>query len=97
MKLSIDKFGGYLGYTSKDRTNPGLPGVGFKLTSANNYDIENKRLTNVGESIDSSDAATVNYVKSNCLILEEKVNFKKRKLINVADDESDTSVVTKSI
>ncbi len=27
----------------------GEPGVGFKLTNDNNFDIENKRLTNVGD------------------------------------------------
>ena len=34
----------------------GIDGVGFKLTSDGNYDIDGKRLTNVADSIDDSDA-----------------------------------------
>ena len=36
----------------------GPPGVGFKLTADGNYDIDNKKLTNLAEGIDSSDALT---------------------------------------
>ena len=36
----------------------GSPGVGFSLTSAGNYDMNNKKLKNVGEGVESSDAVT---------------------------------------
>ena len=36
----------------------GSPGVGFSLTSDGNYDMNNKKLKNVGEGIESSDAVT---------------------------------------
>lgn len=95
MKLSIDKFGGYLGYANKDRSTQ--PGIGFKLTSNNDYDIDQKRLTNIGDSIDPNDAVNLNYVKSNCLIYDgEQINIKKRKLTNVGDPKSDTDAVTKT-
>ena len=44
--------------SSSSTTTPqrGLPGVGFKLTDDGNYDIDGKRLTNVADSIDDSDA-----------------------------------------
>ena len=36
----------------------GSPGVGFSLTRDGNYDINNKKLKNVGEGVESSDAIT---------------------------------------
>ena len=41
----------------------GLSGVGFKLTSDGNYDIDGKRLTNVAESIDDNDAVNLKVLK----------------------------------
>ena len=43
---------------------PGLPGVGFKLTDDGNYDIDGKRLTNVGEPTGDNDATTKAYFES---------------------------------
>ena len=40
----------------------GLPGVGFELTDDGNYDIDGKRLTDVAEPVDGTDAATKAYV-----------------------------------
>ena len=36
----------------------GSPGVGFSLTSDGNYDMNNKKLKNVGEGVESSDTVT---------------------------------------
>ena len=36
----------------------GSPGVGFSLTKEGNYDMVNKKLKNVGEGVESSDAVT---------------------------------------
>lgn len=36
----------------------GLPGVGFNLTAGGNFDITNKKLTNVVDGTDPSDAIT---------------------------------------
>ena len=36
----------------------GSPGVGFSLTRDGNYDMNNKKLKNVGEGVGSSDAVT---------------------------------------
>ena len=43
----------------------GAPGVGFSLTTNGNYDINKKRLTNVGAPSDNEDAATKKYVDDN--------------------------------
>ena len=39
-----------------EKGEPGEPGVGFKLTDDGNYDMNNKKLTNVDEGTSSSDA-----------------------------------------
>ena len=43
----------------------GAPGVGFSLTADGNYDINGKRLTNVGAPNSNTDAATKKYVDDN--------------------------------
>ena len=43
----------------------GAPGVGFSLTTNGNYDINGKRLTNVGAPNSNTDAATKKYVDDN--------------------------------
>ena len=42
----------------------GLPGVGFKLTSDGDYDISNKKLTNVASPQTNNDTSTKSYVDS---------------------------------
>ena len=49
---------------SQQRGLTGLPGVGFKLTDDGNYDIDGKRLTNVGEPTGDNDATTKAYFES---------------------------------
>jgi hypothetical protein len=39
----------------------GDPGIGFKLTNDNNFDMETKRLTNVGDPEDQKDVITKRY------------------------------------
>ena len=41
----------------------GSPGVGFNLTKDGNYDMLNKKLKNVGEGVESSDAITKNQLE----------------------------------
>ena len=60
----------------------GSPGVGFSLTSDGNYDMNNKKLKNVGEGVESSDAVTKHQ-------LEVSMNTK-------ADKTSLTHYVTKN-
>ena len=42
------------------RGAPGAPGIGFNLTSDGNYDMTNKKLTNMARGTASSDAVTKN-------------------------------------
>ena len=43
----------------------GAPEVGFNLTADGNYDMVNKKLTNVGAPTSNTDAATKKYVDDN--------------------------------
>ena len=45
--------------------NQGAPGVGFSLTADGNYDMNRKKLTNVGAPNANTDAATKKYVDDN--------------------------------
>ena len=48
---------------SLQRGLPGLPGIGFKLTDDGDFDIDGKRLTNLADSTDDSDAVSLKVLK----------------------------------
>ena len=48
-----------------EKGDPSLPGIGFKLTDDGNFDIDEKRLTDLGDPIDDGDATTKKYVDEN--------------------------------
>ena len=47
------------------------PGVGFSLTQDGNYDMNNKKLKNVGEGVESSDAVTKHQLET---AINSKIN-----------------------
>ena len=49
----------------------GSPGVGFSLTQDGNYDMNNKKLKNVGEGVESSDAVTKHQLET---AINSKIN-----------------------
>ena len=49
----------------------GLPGVGFSLTKDGNYDMTHKKLKNVGERVESSDAVTKHQLET---AINSKIN-----------------------
>ena len=57
--MSLDKFGRYRGKRAPAR---GRPGIGFVLTNNGNFNIQNKRLTNVALPNDPAHVATKIYV-----------------------------------
>lgn len=59
---TIDKFGRRRSALNKSIVVRGPPGSGFKVTTDNHFDIENKRLKNIGEPVDNKDGVTRNYV-----------------------------------
>ena len=46
----------------------GSPGIGFSLTRNGNYDMNNKKLKNVGEGVESSDTVTKHQLEVSMLI-----------------------------
>ena len=46
--------------TANKYVQRGLPGVGFKLTDMGDYDMQNKKLTNVKSGTDPNDAVNKN-------------------------------------
>ena len=48
----------------------GLPGVGFKLTDAGDYDMQNKKLRNVASPETNNDVTTKSYVDNKALLVD---------------------------
>ena len=48
-----------------EKGDPVLPGIGFKLTDDGNFEIDEKRLTDLRDPIDDGDATTKKYVDQN--------------------------------
>lgn len=61
MNNTIDKFGRRK-QKAKLLQIRGQTGIGFKLTRDGNYDIQRKKLRNVGDPVDAKDSATCEYV-----------------------------------
>ena len=68
----------------------GLPGVGFKLTDAGDYDIQNKKLSNVAPPETNNDVTTKSYVDNKALLVDGSnkmlgaLNMDNRRIENVA-------------
>ena len=95
--------GGKNGKDGKD----GLPGVGFKLTSAGNFDLQGKRLTNVAEGTENSDSVTKHQVdtlkiqlKADSLQVDGSshmtgdLDLRGQKLINPGEIEMNRKLIT---
>ena len=68
----------------------GLPGVGFKLTDAGDYDMQNKKLRNVASPETNNDVTTKSYVDNKALLVDGSnkmlgaLNMENRRIENVA-------------
>ena len=68
----------------------GLPGVGFKLTDAGDYDMQNKKLRNVASQETNNDATTKSYVDNKALLVDGSnkmlgaLNMDNRRVENLA-------------
>ena len=59
-----------------ERGEPGLPGIGFNLTDDGNFDLDNKRLTDVADPVHDGDAATKKYVDDENVRQDIAINSK---------------------
>ena len=57
--MSINVFGRPLKKEGKSCENRGIPGIGFKLTENNDYDMNYKRLCNVSPALEPTDAVNL--------------------------------------
>ena len=87
----------------------GPPGVGFKLTSDGNYDVDNKKLTNVATPTTNADAATKKYIddhignvhqtgylkKDGSVAMTGDLNVGGHKITNLATPTTQTGATTK--
>ena len=68
----------------------GLPGVGFKLTDAGDYDMQNKKLRNVAPPETNNDVTTKSYVDNKALLVDGSnkmlgaLDMDNRRIENVA-------------
>ena len=85
----------------------GLPGVGFKLTSSGDFDLQGKRLTNVAEGTENSDSVTKHQVdtlkfqlKADSLQVDGSshmtgdLDLRGQKLINPGEIEMNRKLIT---
>ena len=66
----------------------GSPGVGFSLTRDGNYDMVNKKLKNVGEGVESSDAVTKHQLET---AINSKINTSPSSNIFVKKDSPEVA------
>lgn len=57
---SVDVFGRYLQKSKQCARGP--PGIGYKLTTDGNYDIDKKRLCNIADPDENSDACSLKFL-----------------------------------
>jgi hypothetical protein len=79
--MNVDKFGRHSTKGAMTKLLRGPPGQGFTLTKDGDFNIENKRLTNVAEPKEEADAATIKFVKN------EGNNLGRRVLISLSNME----------
>ena len=80
----------------------GAPGVGFNLTADGNYDMINRKLTNVGAPTANADAATKKYVDDNSssstsdLTVDSNIDMKDRyRILNLKSPNDADEPATK--
>lgn len=82
--FTIDVFGRPLLQSEFKSSSKGPPGIGFKLTSNGDYDLDAKRLTNASDAVDDNDLVT----KKSTLTFtnqDTSINVKKRRLVDLAE------------
>ena len=73
----------------------GPRGIGFHLTADNHFHIRNKRLTNVGDPVESTDATTKKFV-TDLLKTKASTTYLKNELGKKADKSKLSDYVLKS-
>lgn len=98
--MSVDKFGRFSSDNTNSQALRGLKGEGFNLTKAGDYDIQLKRLCNVGTPTEIGDAVNLNALEmyvGNCLSSDEKniYNANGFRISNIDTPTNDGDAVNK--
>lgn len=94
--MTIDKFG--RGSKSSTKGIKGPKGDGFNVTADGNYDMQEKRLTNLGVSVESRDAVTKEYVDSKLITLDnDGFDLRNKRMRNLDDAKLDGDAVNLKI
>lgn len=91
--MVVDKFGRqYLSGDTNGRDKQGPRGIGFKLTSDGDFNVENKKIVNLANPLNELDAVN----RQSTLIVESgTVSMRKRRLIELASPLDDSDAITK--
>ena len=94
------------------KTIRGPPGVGYKLTTDGNYDIDNKQLKNIKDGTNDTDVVSKKWIedhlsgqaadlssylkKDGSVAMTDNLNMNNEKIINVAEGTESTDAVNKN-
>lgn len=94
--MGLDKFGRTSSDSAKKRKILVLPTRTIQFTEHGNIDCENKKICNVAEPNDGTDAINLKYMRNNTVgfTFFGNVNCRKKQLVNVAEPTADTDAVT---
>ena len=70
--MSVDVFGRQ--WVSEKEIQVGPRGYGFNFTTSGNFDINNKRLCNVGDPIDISDSVNLQFLTKKIEIINKTID-----------------------
>ena len=82
----------------KIKSIKGEQGIGFKLTNDGNYDIDNKRLTNIADPSDNKDAINKGYFEnasSNLLVRGQDIDMNNKTIKNLSWPHDNNDAVPK--
>lgn len=71
--MSIDKFGRHVKSANLGNIMRGPKGEGFHLTNDGNYDIQNKKISNVAKATEPMDVVNLNLLESKLIDLDTNV------------------------
>jgi len=92
--MSIDIFGRQSKNKNLIQSVRGPPGDGFKRTSDGHYDINNKRLCNVADPLESNDATSVKITKT---IIKEETRILYQLNKSLRDDVDNNNIIANSL
>lgn len=91
--MSVDVFGRQLEKSAGASTR-GPPGVGFKITSDVQYDMDNKRLTNLSDPVNQNDAVTLKVMQN---AVQQEVRIVYQVTAALRSDVDDTTIMIQSL